>query len=245
MDESIAKFAEMLNSSQHIVFFGGAGVSTESGLKDYRSRDGIYETATKYGVPPEELLSYRCFERDPELFYRFFRDFFMCDVEPNTTHKALAELEKMGKDVSVVTQNIDGLHQKAGSSKVYELHGTTSRFHCRSCGREYDLDYLRQCEDIIPRCECGSIIKPHVVLYGEMLDDYVVKGALDALSKADLLIIGGTSMTVQPAASFVRYYNGENIVMINKESTPYDKHAALVFHDSLGKVFGEVMKLVV
>lgn len=237
----INKFAEILNASRRIVFFGGAGVSTESGLKDYRSSDGIYNTAKNYGMPPEEILSRRCFEKNPELFYRFFRDYFMSGVEPNITHKALVEIEKSGKSVAVVTQNIDGLHQRAGSREVYELHGTTSRFHCRACGAEYDLEYVKQYKELIPRCKCGDIIKPHVTLYGEMLDDDVVSGALAAISNADLLIIGGTSLAVQPAASFVRYFNGQNVVVINKESTAYDSAATLVFHDGLGKIFTQVL----
>lgn len=239
----INKFAEILKASRRIVFFGGAGVSTESGLKDYRSKDGIYNTAKNYGMPPEEILSRRCFDRNPELFYRFFRDYFMSGVEPNAAHRALVQIEKSGKNVAVVTQNIDGLHQRAGSSEVYELHGTTSRFHCRACGAEYGSEYVRQCEDIIPRCKCGAIIKPHVTLYGEMLDDSVVDGALKAISNADLLIIGGTSLAVQPASSFIRYFNGQNVVIINKASTAYDSAATLVFHEIIGEVFTKVLEL--
>lgn len=238
----IESFADYINSAKKIVFFGGAGVSTESGLKDYRSADGIYNTAKNYGMPPEEILSRRCFDKNPELFYRFFRDYFMTGVEPNFTHKALVELERSGKHVAVVTQNIDGLHQLAGSKEVYEPHGTTSRFHCRSCGAEYDLEYVKQYNDVIPRCKCGAIIKPHVVLYGEMLDDNIVNGALAAISSADLLIIGGTSLAVQPAASFVRYFNGQHVVIINKESTAYDSNASLVFHEGLGKVFTQALE---
>lgn len=240
---NIIQFAEMIKESKHIVFFGGAGVSTESGLKDYRSSDGIYHTALNYGKSPEDILSHRCFFEDTDLFYRFFRDFFMQSVEPNTTHKALADLEKSGKDITVVTQNIDGLHQKAGSKKVYELHGTTSKFHCTACNKEYGLNYLESNGENVPRCICGAVIKPDVVLYGESLNDGVVTGALNAIKNADLLIIGGTSLAVYPAAGFVRYFKGNDIVIINKESTSYDSYASLVFHESIGKVFGEAMKL--
>lgn len=238
----IEEFASAIQNSRRIVFFGGAGVSTESGLKDYRSADGIYKTATDYGMPPEEILHVRYFESNPELFYRFFRDFFVTDAQPNDTHRALVRLEKAGKQVSVVTQNIDGLHQKAGSSTVYELHGTTSRFHCRSCGKEYSMDYLKSSKTVIPYCECGEILKPHVTLYGEMLDDSVVEGAISSIADADLLIIGGTSLVVQPAASFVRYFRGGCTVIINKENTAYDSRADIVFHDRLGSVFAETMK---
>lgn len=241
--DDIIRFAKIISESKHIVFFGGAGVSTESGLKDYRSKDGIYHTAVNYGKSPEEILSHSCFFKDTELFYKFFRDFFMESVEPNITHKSLAKLEATGKDVYIVTQNIDGLHQKAGSKNVYELHGTTSKFHCTSCNRQYSLDYLKNNGENIPKCICGSIIKPDVVLYGESLDDSVVTGALNVIKNADLLIIGGTSLAVYPAAGFVRYFKGNNIVIINKESTSYDSYASLVFHEGLGKVFKEIMTL--
>ncbi len=241
-DNDIGRLVLMIKNSSRIVFFGGAGVSTESGLKDYRSKDGIYHTAVNYGKSPEYILSHECFVSDPELFYRFFRDFFMEEAEPNTTHYALAQLEQMGKNIAVVTQNIDGLHQKAGSKSVYELHGTTATFHCTSCGKKYPLAYLRESDEIIPRCRCGAIIKPDVVLYGEQLDDRVVNGALQRIEEAELLIIGGTSLAVYPAAGFVRYFRGENLVIINRDSTGYDSHADIVFRDSIGDVFGEVMK---
>ncbi len=238
------EFAGMLCDSRRIVFFGGAGVSTESGLKDYRSPDGIYKTATTYGMPPEQILSHSCFVQNPELFYRFYRDLFMQHVSPNTTHYALAQLEQYGKDISIVTQNIDGLHQAAGSRKVFELHGTASRLECTSCGRRYSNDFLEKTTDIVPHCEdCGAIIKPHVTLYEEALDNDVVRGAISAISAADLLIIGGTSLAVQPAASFLRYYRGHNIVIINKQPTEYDHLATLVFNESLGQVFSETLKL--
>ena len=240
----IERFADMIKKSSRMVFFGGAGVSTESGLKDYRSKDGIYHTAKEYGRSPEEILSSDCFFGDTDLFYRFFRDFFMGKAEPNRTHLALARLERSGRDVSVVTQNIDGLHQKAGSSKVFELHGTTSTLHCVSCHEKYSLDYLRENGENVPRCRsCGSVIKPDVILYGEQLDDKVVQGALKAISEADLLIIGGTSLAVYPAAGFVHYFGGDDIVIINRETTPFDSAASLVFHESLGDVFDGAMSL--
>ncbi len=240
----IQRFAEMIKISERIVFFGGAGVSTESGLKDYRSADGIYRTATEYGMPPEQILHVRCFEKNPELFYRFYRDFFMTEVLPNATHNALAALEKMGKRVTIVTQNIDGLHQKAGSSDVCELHGTTSRLYCVGCGKEYTSDYLKQESENVPHCcECGSILKPKVTLYGEMLDEGVVSRSIAAIASAELMIIGGTSLAVQPAASFVRYFRGSNVVMINKEETDYDSNADLVFHEGLGKIFTQALEL--
>lgn len=240
--DKIESFVKMIKNADKIVFFGGAGVSTESGLKDYRSSDGIYRTAKQYGVSPEEILSRNCFFKDPELFYRFYRDYFLTDVEPNITHKSLAELENKGKCVKIVTQNIDGLHQKAGSSCVYELHGTTSMYHCVKCGKIFDAQYIIDSLTNVPRCKCGGIVKPNVVLYGEMLNEEVVLAAIDAIKKADLLIIGGTSMSVYPAASFVRYFKGENVVIINKESTLYDDFANLVFNEKLGDVFSEVMK---
>ncbi len=240
----IQRFADMIRNSERIVFFGGAGVSTESGLKDYRSADGIYRTATEYGMPPERILHVRCFEKDPGLFYRFYRDFFMTEVMPNATHYSLAELESIGKKVTIVTQNIDGLHQKAGSSDVCELHGTTSRLYCIGCGKEYTSDYLKQESENIPHCcECGGILKPKVTLYGEMLDEGVVSRAISAIASADLMIIGGTSLAVQPAASFVRYFRGSHVVMINKEETDYDSSAELVFHEGLGKIFTQALEL--
>ncbi len=237
------RFAEMIKNSRKIVFFGGAGVSTESGLKDYRSQDGIYKTAMNYGLPPEQILSHECFFGDTELFYRFYRDYFLVGAQPNVTHKWLAELEKSGKDVTVVTQNIDGLHQKAGSTKVYELHGTTSEYHCVKCGKKYGVECLSGKKPNVPHCDCGGIIKPDVVLYGEMLDDKVVTGAINAIKNADLMIIGGTSLAVYPAASFVAYFKGDDVVIINNERTFYDDEANLVFNDKLGAVITEVSKL--
>lgn len=237
----IEKFVNMLRDSERIVFFTGAGVSTESGLKDYRSKDGIYSTASKYGRPPEEILSHDCFFEDTELFYRFFRDFFLGKAEPNSAHKAIAELEKLGKKVTVVTQNIDSLHKKAGSTDVCELHGTAAKLHCVNCSREFTLDCVVNSKTNVPVCPCSSVIKPDVVLYGEMLDDSTVSRALDAIEKADMLVIGGTSLAVYPAAGFVRYFTGKYTVIINKEATPRDGEADLVFHDGIGKILSEAV----
>ncbi|MDY3938543.1 MAG: NAD-dependent protein deacylase [Oscillospiraceae bacterium] len=232
----IEKFVSMLRDSERIVFFTGAGVSTESGLKDYRSRDGIYSTASEYGRPPEEILSHDCFFEDTELFYRFFRDFFLENAEPNSAHKAIAKLETLGKKVTVVTQNIDSLHEKAGSTDVCELHGTTAKLHCVKCSREFTLDCVKNSKTNVPVCECSSVIKPDVVLYGEMLDDNTVSHAIDAIEKADMLVIGGTSLAVYPAAGFVSYFTGKYMVIINKDATPRDGEADLVFHDGIGKI---------
>jgi len=238
--EPYSQFAHMLQQSEKIVFFGGAGVSTESGLKDYRSPDGIYHTAQNYGMPPEEILSRGCFDTDPALFYRFFRDYFTGQAQPCRAHKALALLEQHGKQVTVVTQNIDGLHQKAGSSYVLELHGSSNEFFCRSCRKRFGTECLAQ--PGVPRCSCGGIIKPKVTLYGEMLDEQVIDRAISAIAGADILIIGGTSLAVQPAASFVRYYSGSRLVIINKEATGYDANANLVFHESIGDVFDKAFE---
>lgn len=241
---NIEKFAHIIKSSSRIVFFGGAGVSTESGLKDYRSADGIYNTAKNYGVPPEEILSHDCVYNNSELFYRFFRDYFITDAKPGYTHEFLANLEQSGKRITIVTQNIDGLHQKAGSSHVCELHGNASEFYCVNCMEEYDLDYVKNYKENIPKCKrCGGLVRPHVTMYGEMLDNEVISDALNEISSADVIIIGGTSLAVQPAASFVGYFNGEHTIIINKETTPYDSKAEMVFHDSLGEVFRKVSKL--
>lgn len=239
--EKIEILKKAVDNAKKIVFFGGAGVSTESGLPDYRSENGIYNTAKNYGLPPEEILSHELFFNDPGLFYRFYRDYFLTDAEPCKAHKVLAVLETMGKDVSIVTQNIDGLHTKAGNSKVYELHGNAEKLYCTVCRKEYGVECLTDSEDTVPRCSCGGLIKPHVTLYGEMLDDTVVDGAINAIEEADLLIIGGTSLAVYPAASFVRYFRGDTVVIINKSPTPYDDCAELVFHESISDVLGKLI----
>ena len=244
---NIEKFASMINECNNIVFFGGAGVSTESGVKDYRSKDGLYNTVKDYGVPPETILSIDFFEEHPDIFYDFYRKYFTMEVKPNKAHKALAELEEMGKLKSVITQNIDGLHQKAGSSNVNELHGTTKKFYCHSCNKSLELDEVMA--EIkagqVPKCKyCGGLAKPKVVLYGEMLYDGVAESAIDYISNADMLIVGGTSLAVHPAASFVRYFRGKYIVIINKTATDFDNKADSVFRESIGSVFERVMNKV-
>ena len=235
---SVNELQKLVDKSQNIVFFGGAGVSTESGIPDFRSVDGLYNQ--KYDYPPEEILSHTFFERHTDEFYRFYRDKMLClDKKPNKAHLKLAELEKAGKLSAVVTQNIDGLHQAAGSKRVYELHGSVLRNYCRKCRKFYTAEFIKE-SDGIPKCECGGVIKPDVVLYEEGLDDSVVSGALNAIMQADLLIIAGTSLTVDPAAGFIRYFNGDKIVLINRDSTPFDSQADLVIHDKVGEVLGQI-----
>ncbi|MBQ2094137.1 MAG: NAD-dependent protein deacylase [Ruminococcus sp.] len=234
----IAELQRLIDNSNKIVFFGGAGVSTESGIPDFRSVDGLYNQ--KYDYPPEEILSHTFFERNTEEFYRFYRDKMLClDKKPNKAHLKLAELEKAGKLSAVVTQNIDGLHQAAGSKRVYELHGSVLRNYCRKCRKFYTPEYIKKSEGV-PKCECGGVIKPDVVLYEEGLDDSVVSGALNAIMQADLLIIAGTSLTVYPAAGFIRYFRGDKIVLINRDSTPFDSQADLVFHDKVGELLDKI-----
>jgi len=234
--ENVKKLADAIKNSDNIVFFGGAGVSTESGLLDYRSEDGIYKSVKTYGCPPEEILSHNFFFNHTETFYKFYREFFMGNVEPNDAHKALARLEKAGKLRAVITQNIDNLHQKAGSVKVLELHGTTEKYYCISCGEDHTKEHLRAC-DGVPKCsKCGGILKPKVVLYGEMLNDRVTQEAIDAIEKAEVLIIGGTSLAVYPAAGFVNVFGGKTLVLINKGETSVDNRAHIVIRDSIGKV---------
>ena len=235
---NVNELQKLVDKSQNIVFFGGAGVSTESGIPDFRSVDGLYNQ--KYDYPPEEILSHTFFERHTDEFYRFYRDKMLClDKKPNKAHLKLAELEKAGKLSAVVTQNIDGLHQAAGSKRVYELHGSVLRNYCRKCRKFYTAEFIKE-SDGVPKCECGGVIKPDVVLYEEGLDDSVVSGALNAIMQADLLIIAGTSLTVYPAAGFIRYFNGEKIVLINRDSTPFDSQADLVIHDKVGEVLGQI-----
>ena len=244
---SIEKFANMINECNNIVFFGGAGVSTESGVKDYRSKDGLYNTVKDYGVSPETILSIGYFEEHPDIFYDFYRKYFIMEVEPNKAHKALADLEIKGKLKAVITQNIDGLHQKAGSKNVIELHGTTKRFYCHSCNKSLALEeVMKEIKDEeIPKCKyCGGIAKPKVVLYGEMLYDGVAESAIEYIANADMLIVGGTSLAVHPAASFVRYFRGKYIVIINKTATDFDNKADSVFRESIGSVFERVMNKV-
>lgn len=229
---------KVIDESNSIVFFGGAGVSTESGIPDFRSPDGLYNQ--KYDVPPEELLSHGYFFSHTEKFYEFYREKMIClDAKPNKAHKKLAELEKAGKLKAVITQNIDGLHSAAGSEKVYELHGSVHRNFCLDCGKSYSAEDILASNGI-PHCTCGGLIKPDVVLYGENLDDATVTGALSAIESCDTLIIGGTSLTVYPAAGFIRYFKGKNLVLINMSSTPFDSEADIVIHEKVGEVLDKI-----
>lgn len=228
----------IINQSKNIVFFGGAGVSTESGIPDFRSVDGIYNQ--KYDYPPEEILSHTFFINKTEEFYRFYRDKMLClNAKPNKAHLKLAELEKSGKLTAVVTQNIDGLHQLAGSKTVYELHGSVHRNYCMTCHKKYDAEFMLKTNGI-PKCSCGGIIKPDVVLYEEGLDNNTVSGALSAISNCDTLIIAGTSLTVYPAAGFIRYFKGKNLVLINRDATSMDSSCDLVIHDKVGEVLDKI-----
>lgn len=236
--DNIEKLADIVKSSQSIVFFGGAGVSTESGIPDFRSVDGLYNQQWKY--PPETILSHTFFMEKTEEFYRFYRAKMLClDAKPNAAHLKLAQLEAEGKLTAVVTQNIDGLHQAAGSKKVYELHGSVLRNYCTKCGKFYGVDYIANSEGI-PKCECSGIIKPDVVLYEEALNDDTVSGAVHAIAAADTLIIGGTSLNVYPAAGLIRYFNGNNLVIINMAPTQMDNSADLLICDRIGEVFSRI-----
>lgn len=229
---------DIINESEKILFFGGAGVSTESGIPDFRSVDGLYNQ--KYDYHPEEILSHTFFVEHTEYFYRFYRDKMLyLNAQPNPAHIKLAELEKAGKLLAVVTQNIDGLHQKAGSKNVYELHGSVHRNYCTKCHRFYSADFIKNSEDV-PICECGGIIKPDVVLYEEGLDDKTVEGALNAIACADCLIIAGTSLNVYPAAGFIRYFNGKYMVLINRTKTSADDSADLIIHNNVGEVLSKI-----
>lgn len=240
--EKLEKFAELINKSRRTVFFGGAGVSTESGVKDYRSEDGLYNTVREYGVSPETILSHSFFVTNPDVFYDFYYKYFLeVNVEPNTAHIVLAEMEKNGKLSSVITQNIDGLHQKAGSKNVLELHGTTAVHYCTECGKPYSFEKLKSLKGQVPYCDkCGGLVRPDVVLYEEPLNESVVEKAIAEISAADLLIIGGTSLAVYPAAMYIRYFKGSDIVLINKGQTDFDSNADLIFRDSIGRVLGNV-----
>lgn len=242
MENSIQTFKQWIDESKNIVFFGGAGVSTESGIPDFRSASGIYNTVKNFGCPPEQILSHTYFMRNTEKFFRFYRSVMLYeDALPNDAHKALARLEKQGKLKAIVTQNIDGLHQVAGSKNVYELHGSVHRNYCTSCHKFFGLESVKNC-DGIPRCDsCGSVIKPDVVLYEEGLDEQTIQNSVAAIASADLLIVGGTSLNVYPAAGFIRYYKGNRLVLINMSETPYDNYADLLIRESIGKVFKEVI----
>ena len=236
----IETLQKWIDESSRIVFFGGAGVSTESGVPDFRSVDGLYNQ--KYDYPPEEILSHTFYRRKPEEFYRFYRDKMLyTDVRPNKAHLKLAELEEKGKLTAVVTQNIDGLHQAAGSKKVYELHGSVLRNYCENCGKFFDINYIIESNGV-PKCDkCNGPIKPDVVLYEEGLDSNTMNGALKAISEADMLIIGGTSLNVYPAAGLIDYYRGNRLVLINMSKTPMDYKADLVIYDKIGQVLSQIV----
>ena len=236
--QEIAALQAMVDDSRRIVFFGGAGVSTESGIPDFRSVDGLYHQQFDY--PPETMLSHSFFVSHKPDFYNFYRKKMIAlDAKPNRAHTKLAELEAAGKLDAVVTQNIDGLHQMAGSKNVFELHGSVLRNHCMKCGKFYPAEFIRDAQGI-PRCTCGGIVKPDVVLYEEALDEKTLAGAISAIRQADVLIVGGTSLTVYPAAGLLGYYRGDRLALINRDETPYDDMAGLVLHASLGDVFSQL-----
>ena len=241
MNENVLKLKEIIDNSDNIVFFGGAGVSTESGVPDFRSVDGLYHQ--KWDYPPETILSHTFFMNKPDEFYRFYREKMLIEgVKPNPAHLALAKLEEMGKLKAVVTQNIDGLHQAAGSKEVYELHGSVHRNYCMQCGKFYSFDDIMEM-DMVPRCECGGMIKPDVVLYEEGLDNVTIQKSVEAIANADVLIVGGTSLTVYPAAGLVDYYRENKLVLINKDSTGRDGIADLVINEPIGEVLGSIVDL--
>ena len=232
------KLKQWIDESSRIVFFGGAGVSTESGIPDFRSVDGLYRQQFEYR--PETIISHSFFEENPEYFFRFYREKMMpLGYEPNVTHHVLARWEQEGKLLAVVTQNIDGLHQKAGSGNVYELHGTLQRNYCLNCGKVYGPELVRDAPGI-PRCGCGGMVRPDIVLYEEGLNEETIEKSICAIMQADLLIVAGTSLTVYPAAGLINYYRGSRLVLINRDETPFDHYANLVFHESLGDIFSQL-----
>ena len=236
--DKVMELQKMIDESNNIVFFGGAGVSTESGIKDFRSKDGLYNMQYKY--PPEKILSHSFFMHNTLEFYKFYHDKLNClDASPNICHKYLANLEKKGKLSAIVTQNIDGLHEKAGNKKIYNLHGSIYNNYCMNCEKRFDASFIFNSTGI-PKCECGGIIKPDVVLYEEALDDNVVEGAIKAISNCDLLIVAGSSLSVYPASSFIRFFRGKNLVIINNDTTDYDYMANLVINDKIGNVFSRL-----
>lgn len=238
MEDKISILKSLIQSSDNIVFFGGAGVSTESGIPDFRSKDGLYNQ--KYKYPPEEILSHSFFMENTEEFYKFYKEKMnSLKYEPNIAHLKLAELEKKGKLKAVITQNIDGLHQKAGSQNVLELHGSVLRNYCMKCGKFYNAEFVFTSKEV-PRCSCGGVIKPDVVLYEEALNDEILNKSISAIRDADLMIVAGTSLTVYPASGLINFYNGSKLVLINRENTQYDRKANLVINESLGKIFKEI-----
>ena len=236
----IQQLQEIINASDNIVFFGGAGVSTESGIPDFRSESGIFKSLEKYGDTPENLVSHTYYRKHTEEFFNYYKDNLVFkDAEPNPAHFKLAELEEAEKLRAVITQNVDGLHQKAGSRNVLELHGSVHRNYCQICEKEYELDYILK-SDGIPRCECGGIVKPDVVLYEEPLKNHILNLSVDYIQNAETLIIGGTSLVVYPAAGLINYFNGKNLVLINKSETPYDNLATLVINEPIGETLSQI-----
>ena len=238
MEETIQKLKRWVEESSRIVVFTGAGVSTESGIPDFRSVDGLY--SQKFDYPPETIISHSFYQRNPEYFFRFYREKMLpLGFEPNIAHKTFAKWEQENKLLAVVTQNIDGLHQKAGSKRVHELHGSVLRNYCTRCGKFHSAEFIKESPGV-PRCGCGGIVKPDVVLYEESLDADVIENSVAAIQRADMLLVAGTSLTVYPAAGFVNYYRGNRLVLINRDETPYDRYADLVIHDSLGSVLSRL-----
>lgn len=237
----IDELREIIRDSKNIVFFGGAGVSTESNIPDFRSASGLYNTKSGSGKTPEYMLSHSCLVHDTEDFFNYYRENILHpEARPNRAHIALAELEEMGKLKAVITQNIDGLHQMAGSKKVIELHGSVLKNYCTKCGKKYDVDFMVESQGI-PTCECGGMVRPDVVLYEEALNSHAINEAVAFIEGADTLIIGGTSLVVYPAAGLIRYFNGKNLILINKSQTPYDKMASLAINESIGQVLSEAI----
>ena len=240
--EHLEKLRTLIEQSERIVFFGGAGVSTESGIPDFRSDQGVFKAMQKFGHSPEELLSIGFFRRNPAVFYDYYKSLMVCpDAKPNAAHLALARLEQAGKLTAVVTQNIDGLHQLAGSKTVLELHGSMLRNYCCDCRRSYGMDEILAQEGV-PHCTCGGLLRPDIVMYGEQLDDDVVTTAIRHIREADLLLVGGTSLVVYPAAGLISYFGGSELVLINKSETSYDSRASLVIHEAIGQVLGAVVE---
>ena len=236
--ENLQTLQQWVKESNRIVFFGGAGVSTESGIPDFRSTGGLYRQ--KFDYPPETIISHSFYLKNTEYFFSFYREKMLpLGFSPNITHRKLAQWEQEDKMLAVITQNIDGLHQKAGSKNVYELHGSILRNYCTKCGKSYSAEYIKESIGV-PQCQCGGVIKPDVVLYEEALDQQVIEGCVDAISRADLLIVAGTSLTVYPAAGLINYYRGNRMVLINRDETPFDNRADLIFHQSLGEIFSKI-----
>ena len=243
MDDSIIKLRGLIGNAKRIVFFGGAGVSTESSIPDFRGKDGLYKARNEFGLSPETLLSHEFFVRHPDVFYKYYRSTLSkTGYLPNKAHYALAKLEAEGKLTAVITQNVDNLHQMAGSKHVIELHGSAYRNYCTKCGKSYSVDFINS-YDGVPKCDCGAIVRPDVVLYGEQLDYDAIDEAIEELRSADLLIVGGTSLVVYPAAGLIDYYSGDELVLINKGETSYDSRASLVLHRSIGEVLSQAVDI--